>query len=123
MRNSMVIFSVLIIATDFCYQASSLTVGSDTPTACCFSYTIRKIPRAFVVDFYETNSQCSQPAIIFLTKKGNQACANPSDPWVQKYIKELKGRPGSLEEKVQVPAGLRNKQPEPENSTTPSGNI
>ncbi|XP_036623595.1 C-C motif chemokine 4-like [Trichosurus vulpecula] len=90
MRSSLAIFSVLIMATAFCYQVSSLTVGSDTPTACCFSYTSRKIPRAFVVDFYETSSQCSQPAIIFLTKRGHQACANPKEPWVQKYVKELK---------------------------------
>ncbi|XP_072501000.1 C-C motif chemokine 4-like [Notamacropus eugenii] len=90
MRNSVAIFSVLIMATAFCYQVSSLTVGSVAPTACCFSYTSRKIPRAVVVDFYETSGQCSQPAIIFLTKKGYQACANPSEPWVQKYTKELK---------------------------------
>ncbi|XP_020854802.1 C-C motif chemokine 4-like [Phascolarctos cinereus] len=90
MRSFVAIFSILIMATAFCYQVSSLTVGSDIPIACCFSYTSRKIPQAFVVDFYETSSQCSQPAVIFLTKKGYQVCANPREPWVQKYIEKLK---------------------------------
>ncbi|KAM9000465.1 C-C motif chemokine 3-like 1 [Sarcophilus harrisii] len=89
MKSSVAILSVLIITF---YQVSSLTVGSDIPTACCYSYVSRKIPQALVVDHYETSSQCSQPAIIFFTKKGYKVCANPREPWVQKYIKELKKR-------------------------------
>ncbi|XP_006777505.1 PREDICTED: C-C motif chemokine 4-like, partial [Myotis davidii] len=38
--------------------------GSDPPTACCFSYILRKLPRDFVMDYYETSSLCSQPAVV-----------------------------------------------------------
>ncbi|XP_074119622.1 C-C motif chemokine 4-like [Sminthopsis crassicaudata] len=89
MKSSVAILSVLIITF---YQVSSLTVGSDIPTACCFSYTSQKIPRAVVVDHFETSSLCSRPAIIFFTRKGNKICANPREPWVQKYVKDLKRR-------------------------------
>ncbi|EFB23508.1 hypothetical protein PANDA_021908, partial [Ailuropoda melanoleuca] len=64
-------------------------VGSDPPTACCFSYTLRKLPRNFVTDYFETSSLCSQPAVVFQTKRGRQVCANPSEAWVQEYMDDL----------------------------------
>ncbi|XP_058416392.1 C-C motif chemokine 4 isoform X1 [Diceros bicornis minor] len=73
----------------FCSPALSAPMGSDPPTACCFSYTMRKLPRNFVIDYYETSSLCSQPAVVFQTKKGRQVCANPSDAWVQEYMDDL----------------------------------
>ncbi|EHB13293.1 C-C motif chemokine 3, partial [Heterocephalus glaber] len=67
----------------------SSTVGADTPTACCFSYVAKKIPRPYLADYYETSSQCSQPGVIFVTKKGRQVCTDPSEAWVQEYINDL----------------------------------
>uniref|UniRef100_A0A8C0G9N5 C-C motif chemokine n=1 Tax=Chelonoidis abingdonii TaxID=106734 RepID=A0A8C0G9N5_CHEAB len=67
----------------------SLAVGSDPPTACCFSYTARKIPRNFVKDYYSTSSMCSQPGIVFITKRGRELCANPSESWVEEYVADL----------------------------------
>lgn len=64
-------------------------MGSDPPTACCFSYVPRKVPRNLVVDYFETSSLCSQPAVVFQTKRGKQICANPSEPWVEEYINDL----------------------------------
>ncbi|XP_043818657.1 C-C motif chemokine 3-like 1 [Dromiciops gliroides] len=90
MKSSVAVLSILIMTIAFCHEVSSLTVGSDIPTACCFSYTTRKVPQAIVVDYYETSSQCSKPAIIFITKKMYQLCADPREPWVQKYVEELK---------------------------------
>uniref|UniRef100_A0A5F5PT78 C-C motif chemokine n=1 Tax=Equus caballus TaxID=9796 RepID=A0A5F5PT78_HORSE len=82
--------SFLILSEDSYSQNKSPTqLGSDPPTACCFSYTLRKLPRNFVVDYYETSSLCSQPAVVFQTKKGRQVCANPSDDWVQEYMDDL----------------------------------
>ncbi|XP_001373192.2 C-C motif chemokine 4-like [Monodelphis domestica] len=92
MTSSVVVLSVLVMAIAFCSQVSSLSVGGDIPTACCFSYTSWKIPQTRVVDYYETSSKCSKPAIIFITKKGLQACANPRDPWVQELIKSVETR-------------------------------
>ncbi|XP_050764787.1 C-C motif chemokine 4 homolog isoform X2 [Gymnogyps californianus] len=82
MKVSVAALAVLIAA--FCYQTSAAPLGSDPPTSCCFSYTSRQLPRSFVVEYYETNSQCSQPAV-----KGREVCANPEQDWVQQYMNDL----------------------------------
>ncbi|NWT17007.1 CCL4 protein, partial [Vireo altiloquus] len=87
MKASVAALAVLIAA--FCYQTSAAPLGADPPTACCFSYTSRPIPRAFVRDYYETSSQCSQPAVVFITKRGREICANPTEEWVQQYVNDL----------------------------------
>ncbi|NWR92799.1 CCL4 protein, partial [Furnarius figulus] len=87
MKVSVVVLAVLIAA--FCYQSSAAPIGSDPPTSCCFSYISRQLPRSFVEDYYETNSMCSQPAVVFITKKGREVCANPEQEWVQLYVNDL----------------------------------
>ncbi|NWS22276.1 CCL4 protein, partial [Pachyramphus minor] len=87
MKVSMVALAILIAA--FCYQSSAAPIGSDPPTSCCFSYFSRQLPRSFVEDYYETNSQCPQPGVVFITKKGRQVCANPEQEWVQQYVNDL----------------------------------
>ncbi|KAI2582465.1 C-C motif chemokine ligand 14 [Homo sapiens] len=64
--------------------------GPYHPSECCFTYTTYKIPRQRIMDYYETNSQCSKPGIVFITKRGHSVCTNPSDKWVQDYIKDMK---------------------------------
>ncbi|XP_077021232.1 C-C motif chemokine 3-like [Tamandua tetradactyla] len=81
--------TLLLLTTALCSQTCSASFGADSPTACCFSYISRQIPRKFVDDYYETSSWCSKPGVIFKTKRGRQVCANPSDAWVQKYISDL----------------------------------
>ncbi|XP_026514196.1 C-C motif chemokine 4-like isoform X1 [Terrapene carolina triunguis] len=83
MKVSVAALAVLLVAA-FCSQASSAPIGSDPPTACCFTYASRKIPRGLVVDYYDTNSMCSQTAI-----KGREVCANPKEDWVQEYVTHL----------------------------------
>uniref|UniRef100_A0A8C6CD73 C-C motif chemokine 4 n=1 Tax=Monodon monoceros TaxID=40151 RepID=A0A8C6CD73_MONMO len=63
MKLCMAVLSFLVLAAAFCPLALSAPMGSDPPTACCFSYTLRKLPRNFVIDYYETSSLCSQPAV------------------------------------------------------------
>ncbi|XP_036124755.1 C-C motif chemokine 4 [Molossus molossus] len=89
MKLGVTVLSLLVLVAAFCSPALSAPMGSDPPTACCFSYILRKLPRDFVVDYYETSSLCSQPAVVFQTKKGRQICANPSESWVQEYINDL----------------------------------
>uniref|UniRef100_F6TC33 C-C motif chemokine n=1 Tax=Equus caballus TaxID=9796 RepID=F6TC33_HORSE len=92
MEVPMAALAVLLLTAALCSHTCGspfFPVGSDPPTACCFSYTLRKLPRNFVVDYYETSSLCSQPAVVFQTKKGRQVCANPSDDWVQEYMDDL----------------------------------
>ncbi|XP_070598201.1 C-C motif chemokine 4-like [Erythrolamprus reginae] len=69
---------------------SSSIRASDPPTSCCFSYTKRKMPRNLLVRFYETNSRCSQPAVVFITRKKIEICADPAEKWVQDYMDYLK---------------------------------
>ncbi|XP_019401990.1 PREDICTED: C-C motif chemokine 4-like [Crocodylus porosus] len=88
MKVTVAALAVVLIAA-LCSQASSSPIGSDPPTACCFTYTARQIPRNFVKDYYYTNSMCSQPAIVFITRKGREICANIEEPWVQKYVSDL----------------------------------
>ncbi|XP_044532120.1 C-C motif chemokine 4-like isoform X1 [Gracilinanus agilis] len=88
MKVSVATLSILMVMA-FSSLASSAPLGSDPPTSCCFSYVSQQIHRKFVIDYYETSSLCSQPAVVFQTKRGRQVCANPSDDWVQTYMEEL----------------------------------
>ncbi|XP_045841297.1 C-C motif chemokine 4 [Meles meles] len=89
MKLSVTVLSLLVLVAAFSTPALSAPMGSDPPTACCFSYTLRKLPRNFVADYFETSSLCSQPAVVFQTKRGRQVCANPSEAWVQEYMDDL----------------------------------
>ncbi|XP_003795672.1 C-C motif chemokine 3 [Otolemur garnettii] len=80
--------AILLCTMALCNQVFAAPYGADTPSACCFSYG-RQIARKFVVDYFETSSQCSKPGVIFLTKKNRQTCADPTEAWVQEYISDL----------------------------------
>ncbi|XP_008566300.1 PREDICTED: C-C motif chemokine 15-like isoform X2 [Galeopterus variegatus] len=66
------------------------------PPDCCFSYTQRSIRCLFMTSYFETSSGCSQPGVIFLTKKGQRVCANPSNEQVQDCMRKLKSSPVSM---------------------------
>ncbi|XP_077019197.1 C-C motif chemokine 3-like [Tamandua tetradactyla] len=83
------ILAALLCTAALCTLGSSAPYGTDTPTACCFSYISRQFPRKFVADYFETSSQCSKPGVIFQTKRNRQVCANPSEAWVAEYINDL----------------------------------
>ncbi|XP_007517053.1 C-C motif chemokine 3-like [Erinaceus europaeus] len=86
-------FAVLLCTMTLCSQVFSGPLGADTPEMCCFSYVFRQMPLKIVVDYFETNSQCSKPGVIFHTKKGRKVCANPTESWVQQYTATLKQKP------------------------------
>ncbi|NXT85231.1 CCL4 protein, partial [Zapornia atra] len=88
MKISAAGFALLLIAAS-CSQTFSGPVGSDLPV-CCFTYTQHKLPRKLIQRYYSTSTSCRLPAIVFITKKGRQVCANPSDSWVQSYLQNLK---------------------------------
>ncbi|XP_024065856.2 C-C motif chemokine 5-like [Terrapene carolina triunguis] len=87
MKVSMAALAVLLIAA-FCSQASSAPHGSDT-TVCCFSYTTRKLPQSHLKEYFYTSGKCSQPAVVFVTRKDKQVCANPDTKWVKEYVNFL----------------------------------
>ncbi|XP_044532363.1 C-C motif chemokine 3-like [Gracilinanus agilis] len=87
-----VLFILIISVPGFYFETRLGTRGikHDIPTSCCFSYIRRQLPYRSVLGFYETSSLCHTPAIVFLTRKGEQICANPQSMWVRKYIFLLK---------------------------------
>ncbi|XP_068271446.1 C-C motif chemokine 4-like [Nyctibius grandis] len=88
MKVSAAVFALLLIAAS-CSRTFSGPVGSDVPT-CCFSYTHHRLPQRLILRYYSTSTSCTLPAIMFITKKGRQVCANPNDAWVQSYLQKLK---------------------------------
>ncbi|XP_058029170.1 C-C motif chemokine 3-like [Ahaetulla prasina] len=59
------------------------------PNYCCFDFTKRSIPLSLLKSFYYTNSKCSKPAVVFITKRNKTICADPSEQWVQNRIRDL----------------------------------
>ncbi|NXS98595.1 CCL4 protein, partial [Jacana jacana] len=88
MRVSAAALALLLIVAS-CSQTFSGPVGSDLPV-CCFSYTSHKLGWRLIQRYYSTSTSCTLPAIVFITKKGRQVCANPSDTWVQSHLRNLK---------------------------------
>nr|XP_045015279.1 C-C motif chemokine 15 [Jaculus jaculus] len=70
-------------------EPPSVHTAFHQPADCCNFYVSRSIVCANMKDYFRTSSGCSQPGIIFLTKKGKRICAKPSDPSVQKCISTL----------------------------------
>ncbi|NXJ82485.1 CCL4 protein, partial [Trogon melanurus] len=87
MKVSVVALAILVAT--FCYQTSAGPIGSDPPVSCCVSYVARQLPRNFVVEYYNTNSNCAQPGVVFITRKKREVCANPEQEWVQQYVNDL----------------------------------
>ncbi|NXD81647.1 CCL4 protein, partial [Halcyon senegalensis] len=88
MKISAAVLALLLIAAS-CSQTFSGPAGPDLPV-CCLTYTQHKLPRKLILQYYRTSTTCTLPAIVFITKKGRQVCANPKDSWVQSYLQNLK---------------------------------
>ncbi|XP_030392708.1 C-C motif chemokine 5-like [Gopherus evgoodei] len=87
MKATVAALAVLLVAA-FCSLASSAPLGSDT-TVCCFSYATRKLPQSHLKEYFYTSGKCSQPAVVFVTRKNKQVCANPDTKWVKDYVNFL----------------------------------
>ncbi|XP_017389662.1 C-C motif chemokine 16, partial [Cebus imitator] len=66
---------------------SEVPQGVNTPPTCCLKYNEKVLPRRLVIA-YRRALNCYLPAIIFVTKKNREVCSNPSNDWVQEYIKD-----------------------------------
>lgn len=80
--------AVILATATFCTPASASPYASDT-TPCCFAYISRPLPRAHIQEYFYTSSKCSIPAVVFVTRKKRQVCANPEKKWVREYINTL----------------------------------
>ncbi|XP_004684530.1 PREDICTED: C-C motif chemokine 5 [Condylura cristata] len=79
------VFTVLLATASSRNPASASPYASDT-TPCCFASTKRIVPRTHVQEYFYTSSKCPMPAVVFVTRKKRQICANPETTWVQDYI-------------------------------------
>ncbi|NXM67586.1 CCL5 protein, partial [Serilophus lunatus] len=87
MNVSTLCISIILFAALFS-QTSPAPLASDT-TSCCFSYIPRKLPQSHVKEYFYTSSKCSQPAVVFVTWKQREVCANPDAKWVKEYVNSL----------------------------------
>ncbi|KAM7068040.1 C-C motif chemokine 14-like [Molossus nigricans] len=81
------------------HQLEHINQGLHRPSECCFSYTPRKIRCVFMEDYFQTTGGCSQPGVIFISRRGQRVCANPLDGGVQNCIENLNL---DLEEKLNL---------------------
>ncbi|XP_066111480.1 C-C motif chemokine 5 [Saccopteryx bilineata] len=88
MKVSAAALAVILTAAAFCAPASASPYASDT-TPCCFAYTSRPLPRTHIREYFYTSSKCSIPAVVFITRKNRQVCADPQKKWVRDYINTL----------------------------------
>ncbi|XP_037666248.1 C-C motif chemokine 5 [Choloepus didactylus] len=77
--------AVLLAVATLCIPSSASPYASDT-TPCCFAYLARPLPRAHLKEYFYTSGKCSNPAVVFVTRKNRQVCANPEKKWVREYI-------------------------------------
>ncbi|XP_014301797.1 C-C motif chemokine 15-like isoform X1 [Myotis lucifugus] len=66
------------------------SLGFHHPPHCCPSYTPRKIRCRSMESYFVMTRGCSQPAVIFTTKRGQRVCANPNNADVQDCVTKLK---------------------------------
>ncbi|XP_055251748.1 C-C motif chemokine 5 [Moschus berezovskii] len=85
MKVSAAALAVLLTVAALCAPASASPYASDT-TPCCFAYLSRPLPRTHVQEYFYTSSKCSMAAVVFITRKNRQVCANPEKKWVREYI-------------------------------------
>ncbi|XP_061225032.1 C-C motif chemokine 3-like [Neopsephotus bourkii] len=57
------------------------------PRECCDKYARKRVERA--ESFYNTPKGCRLPAVVLVTAKGEEICANPMKSWVKTAIEKL----------------------------------
>ncbi|XP_051014110.1 C-C motif chemokine 6-like [Acomys russatus] len=77
---------------DHHFKPPVVSQGFQDSSDCCFSYASR-IPCSKFIYYFPTSGGCSKPGIIFINRKKNQICADPSDSRVKDCIKTLKQAP------------------------------
>ncbi|KAL7862711.1 hypothetical protein SRHO_G00116950 [Serrasalmus rhombeus] len=85
---------VLLSAVTF---SEGMRYGS-APKTCCFDFTRQPVKLSLVKAYSFTSQQCSKQAVLFMTRKGRQVCARPTDTWVQEYIKVLNSKTSGSQE-------------------------
>ncbi|XP_009883441.1 PREDICTED: C-C motif chemokine 3-like [Charadrius vociferus] len=77
--------ALLLVAT--CSPSRAHLDG--VPTACCFSYQQRPVPRALMASAWPSTQHGFSPGSLVTKKKKKELCADPRAPWVQAHLKHF----------------------------------
>ncbi|XP_050751458.1 LOW QUALITY PROTEIN: C-C motif chemokine 3-like [Gymnogyps californianus] len=88
-RSTMKVLTAALAALLLVAICSLAEAHLDIVLICCFSYMQLPIPRRFITSAYRTSSKCAKPAVILVTNKGMELCADPQAPWVQAYLEHF----------------------------------
>ncbi|KAM7147320.1 C-C motif chemokine 26 [Molossus nigricans] len=84
--------SILLVFVLSVYLGAAIR-GSDVAKYCCLQFSQKILSWNLVKSYEFTRNSCSEPAVIFTTKRGKKVCVQPKEKWVQRYISLLKAQP------------------------------
>ncbi|XP_041258831.1 C-C motif chemokine 3-like [Onychostruthus taczanowskii] len=97
MRVLAAALAVLLLVAICSLAEADLRVSRSAPSfknaessPCCLSYVSRPVARSVISSAYMTSKTCPRPAVVLITRKGTQLCADPSASWVQKFLEDMK---------------------------------
>nr|XP_012304860.1 C-C motif chemokine 8 [Aotus nancymaae] len=89
-KVSAALLYLLLMAATFSPQGLAPPNEVSIPITCCFNVINKKIPILRLESYTRiSNIQCPQQAVIFKTKQGREACADPKEKWVRDSMKHL----------------------------------
>ncbi|XP_005077137.1 C-C motif chemokine 8 [Mesocricetus auratus] len=97
MKISAMLLCLLLIAVTVSPGELAEPDESPIPNTCCFSVISRKLPFLRLQSYSKTSTQCAMAAVIFETKRGRQVCVDPTQKWVQDYMKLLDQKSQTLQ--------------------------
>ncbi|XP_056336594.1 C-C motif chemokine 13-like [Danio aesculapii] len=82
------IFIICLVFFAFCSLAQRFNFNGK----CCYSFSNLKIRANLVESYQATDFHCARNAIIFVTDRQKEICADPADEWVQRLMKLVDAR-------------------------------
>ncbi|XP_041950368.1 C-C motif chemokine 4 homolog [Alosa sapidissima] len=81
------VVTVAVLVLALCSQGQSQPAAG--PDKCCFNYYGKTIPVRAIKEYKVTHPSCPKRAVILITMKGKELCANPEAKQVQDIMDKL----------------------------------